>query len=93
MKPEPELPADYVLLVNSKIDKGYGLIMDVAALRPEINFVCISSQSNGGEARTAAVERNLSNIHILPRTDDMDRLYSQAKVVAVPGRLVNFVLK
>jgi ADP-heptose:LPS heptosyltransferase len=85
MKPDPELPADYVLLVNSKIDKGYGLIMDVAALRPEINFVCISSQSNGGEARTAAAERNLSNIHVLPRTDDMDRLYRHAKVVAVPS--------
>jgi len=85
MKPDLDLPSDYVLLVNSKIDKGYGLIMDVAALRPEINFVCISSQSNGGEARTAAEERNLSNIHILPRTDDMDRLYSRAKIVAVPS--------
>ena len=79
------LPADFVLLVNAKIEKGYGLILEVAGRRPDVAFVCIASQSETKEAVDAIKQHGLDNVHIIPRTDDMDRLYRAAKVVAVPS--------
>jgi ADP-heptose:LPS heptosyltransferase len=84
MKPDAPLE-NYVLLVNSKVDKGFGLILDVAALKPDILFVCIASQSDMREPQTAVRQRKLDNVRIIPRTDDMATLYSKARVVAVPS--------
>lgn len=85
MSVDAPLPADFVLLVNAKVEKGYGLILEVAGRRPEIPFVCIASQSDTKEAVDAVKQLGLDNVHIIPRTDDMDRLYRAAKVVAVPS--------
>jgi ADP-heptose:LPS heptosyltransferase len=85
MTPDKSLPRDFVLLVNAKNEKGYGLILDVAALQPQIPFVCIASQSETEEASEAVRVRALTNVHIISRTDDMDSLYRAAKVVAVPS--------
>lgn len=82
---DAQLPAEFVLLVNAKVEKGFDLILEVAGRRPEISFVCIASQSEAREAVDAVKQRGLGNVHIIPRTDDMDRLYRAAKVVAVPS--------
>ena len=76
--------ADFVL-VNTKTDKGYDLILEVAALRPDIPFVCIAAQSGAQEAVNAAVLRGLRNVRLGERADDVSLLYGGAKVVAIPG--------
>lgn len=81
----PELPRDFVLLLNSRPEKGFGLILDVAALLPHQAFVCISNQSSDQEARAQIRARELANITVLPRQDDVAPLYRAAKVVAVPS--------
>jgi len=78
-------PSNYVLLTNAKADKGYSLLLDVARLVPDIPFLAIASQSDIEDARHAA--RNLANVHVVSRVDDMEPVYRGARVVAVPSYL------
>lgn len=79
------LPQDFVLLLNTRSDKGFDLILEVAALLPNQAFVCVAGQSEDGEARDQVVARGLSNVTILPRQNDVAPLYEAAKIVAVPS--------
>jgi glycosyltransferase involved in cell wall biosynthesis/Flp pilus assembly protein TadD len=81
----PAEPDDYVLLVNTRSEKGFDLILDVAALLPDREFRAISSQSSREAAEASIRARGLSNVTILDRVDDVGPLYAKARVVAVPS--------
>lgn len=81
----PPLPRDFILLLNSRPEKGFGLILEVAALLPQQAFVCLSNQSSDQEARAQIRDRGLANVTILPRQDDVAPLYRAALAVAVPS--------
>ena len=82
---ETEMLEDFVLLVNAKAEKGYDLLLDVAALCPAIPFVAIASQSDTAPAQAAADERRLTNVRIIPQTNRIEDLYRAARVVLVPS--------
>jgi len=79
------LPADYVLLANAKPEKGFDLILKVAALLPDVPFLAIASQSPRDEAAQAAEAAGLANVTVIGRTADMAPLYRRARAVAVPS--------
>jgi ADP-heptose:LPS heptosyltransferase len=81
--PVHDLPKDFVLLVNAKAEKGYDLILKVAALRPSIPFVAIASQTELEAAQEEAA--GLENVVIVPQTSQIDALYRRARVVTVPS--------
>lgn len=83
--PGNTLPADFVLLVNAREDKGYDLLLDLAAAKPQINFVAIASQTKSDHAIDLARRRGVVNMTILERTDKIEELYRAAKVVVVPS--------
>lgn len=71
---------NYVLLANSRADKGWHLfLLDIAELLPEQSFVAVASQSDREAALTDVVLCGLRNIQVIDRTDDMDGLYLGAK--------------
>jgi glycosyltransferase involved in cell wall biosynthesis len=84
---EPALPEgrDHVLLANARADKGFDLMLDIAALLPAIRFRAIASQSEGAAARNEIAARGLANVEILPPVEDMAPLYRSARVVLVPS--------
>jgi len=75
----------YVFLANSRVDKGFGLLLDVAALLPRVEFLAIASQSDKSFAANQVRERGLTNVTLLDRVDDMDSLYRHARVALVPS--------
>jgi ADP-heptose:LPS heptosyltransferase len=77
--------SNYVLLANANPDKGYDLILKVAALLPDVPFLVIANQSPLDEAAAAHERAGLSNVTVIPRSDDMDALYRAAAIVAVPS--------
>ncbi|HEX2590794.1 MAG TPA: glycosyltransferase family 9 protein [Rhizomicrobium sp.] len=76
---------DFVLLVNSRDDKGFGHVLAVAKRLPERSFVAIASQTSKEIAEAQIRDLGLSNVTIIDRVDDLDDLYSKARVVAVPS--------
>ena len=84
-EPPAESREDVMLLVNSRSDKGFDLVLDVAGRLPHRRFRAISSQSSKGTAEAAVRDRGLSNVEILDRVDDLGQLYARARIVAVPS--------
>lgn len=76
---------DYVVLLNARADKGFGLILDVAARVPDVPFVAVASQTNQEAALRLVAERRLANVHVIARTDRPDLLYRHALATAVPS--------
>jgi len=76
---------DYVLLVNTKPDKGFDFMIEVAGRLPAVRFVAIASQSDSAEAVESVRASLCQNLTVLPRTDRMDVLYAAAKIVVVPS--------
>ena len=79
------MPSDYVLLTNAKPDKGFDLLLKVAALLPDVPFLVIASQSPRDDAVQACEIAGLANVTVIDRSTDMERVYSGARVVAVPS--------
>lgn len=79
------LPSNYVLLTNAKADKGYDLILKVAALLPEVSFLVIASQSPRDDAVHAYEAAGLANVTVIDRAADMVPIYEGARAVAVPS--------
>jgi len=79
------LPSNYVLLTNAKADKGYDLILKVAALLPDVPFLVLASQSPLEEAAHARDNAGVANVTLLPRVADMDAIYRGAAIVTVPS--------
>lgn len=73
------------LLVNARPDKGFDFILGVAALVPAIPFIAVASQSPLEEAQQAVKSAGLNNVEVIPKVDDIDKLYDQARVVLVPS--------
>lgn len=78
-------PSNYVLLTNAKPDKGYDLILQVAALLPDVSFLVIASQSPLGDAVHAYETAGLKNVTAIDRAADMATIYQGARAVAVPS--------
>jgi ADP-heptose:LPS heptosyltransferase len=87
--PPPVTEADrtggYVLLANARADKGWYLLLDIAARLPDQMFVAIASQSDTDAALAEVAQRGLRNVQILDRTDRMEEMYDGAAVVLVPS--------
>lgn len=79
------LEPGYVLLVNAKAEKGFDLLVEVAAGLPDIRFVAIASQSEGDEARELVRSFKADNVTIIGKTSEIDTLYAAARVVVVPS--------
>ncbi|MFT4539636.1 MAG: tetratricopeptide (TPR) repeat protein/glycosyltransferase involved in cell wall biosynthesis, partial [Planctomycetota bacterium] len=79
------VPQDHALLVNSRVEKGFDLLLELASALPQIPFVAIASQSPIEEARAAIEARGLANVTLLEQVDDMAPLYRSARVVLVPS--------
>ena len=77
--------SNYVLLANTNAEKGYDLILKVAALLPDVPFLVIASQSPLREAVEAYEAAGLRNVTAIGRVDDMDPVYANAAIVAVPS--------
>lgn len=77
--------SNYVLLTNANAEKGYDLILKVAALLPDVPFLVIASQSPLGEAIHAYESAGLTNVTAVGRVADMDRIYRDAAIVVVPS--------
>src|ERR1700733_1447067 len=69
------LPSNYVLLTNTTPDKGYDLILKVAALMPGVQFLVIASQSPLDDAVHAYESAGLPNVTAIGRVDDMAPIY------------------
>ena len=79
--PEP----GFVLLVNAKSEKGFDLLVQVAANLRHVPFVAIASQSDAAEAHDLVRRFAATNVRIIEKTTDMASLYRAAHVVAVPS--------
>jgi ADP-heptose:LPS heptosyltransferase/glycosyltransferase involved in cell wall biosynthesis len=79
---EPE-GREIVLLANARADKGFTLLLALAALCPGWRFVAVASQSSAAQARAAAAP--LPNVEVLERVPDLAPLYARARAVLVPS--------
>lgn len=76
---------DCVLLVNSRPEKGFDILLDVAARCPDFKFVAIASQSAMEQAQVAVQQAGLQNVELLDHVEDMPALYRRAWCVMVPS--------
>lgn len=76
---------DYVLLANCRADKGWSLLLDIAAALPGRQFVAVAGQTDAEAARADVQHRNLFNLTVVERTGEMDTLYRHARLVVVPS--------
>ena len=67
----------YVLLANARADKGWYLLLEIAARLPDQSFVAIASQSDASAALVDVAQRGLRNVQILERTDRMRKMASR----------------
>ncbi|MBY6241529.1 glycosyltransferase family 9 protein [Methylosinus sp. Sm6] len=81
----PESVGDSVLLLNARVDKGFGLLLDIAERLPHRRFVAVASQSSVQLAERWVRLRGLPNVTVLPRTDDVDALYAGCRIVLTPS--------
>lgn len=77
--------SNYVLLTNTTPDKGYDLILKVAALLPDVSFLVIASQSPLADAVQAYENLGLKNVTAIDRVADMTLIYRNARAAAVPS--------
>ncbi|MEI6161588.1 MAG: glycosyltransferase family 9 protein [Roseococcus sp.] len=82
--PAPE-GRDLVLLANARMDKGFGLLLQLAARLPERRFVALATQSDRQAALAAARAASLSNVEVLDRVEEMAPLYARARAVLIPS--------
>jgi ADP-heptose:LPS heptosyltransferase/glycosyltransferase involved in cell wall biosynthesis len=76
---------DLVLLANARMDKGFGLMLRIAALLPQRRFVALATQSDRHAALAAAEQARLANVEVLDRVEEMAHLYARARAVLVPS--------
>jgi glycosyltransferase involved in cell wall biosynthesis len=76
---------DCVLLANARDDKGFGLLLDLAELLPEVRFLALAGQSAPAAARAAVAARGLANVEVAAPVGDMAPLYRRARAVLVPS--------
>ncbi len=76
---------DCVLLANARDDKGFGLLLDLAGLLPEVRFLALAGQSAPAAARAAIAARGLANVEVAAAVGDMAPLYRRARAVLVPS--------
>lgn len=75
----------FVLLANSRFDKGYHLMLEAARLLPDIPFLVTATQSGIEAAEAARLAAGAANVTLRARCDDMAELYAGARAVLVPS--------
>jgi len=76
---------DFVLLTNTRADKGFNFVLDVAKALPNIRFLALASQTSMESAIAAVQECGLKNVEIRGYVENMEELYAKARAVAVPS--------
>lgn len=75
----------YALLLNARPEKGLDMVLAAAPLVPEVEFVCVASQSGIETTKRLVEERGLTNVRVIEKVDNADELYRNARVVLVPS--------
>lgn len=75
----------YVLLLNARPEKGFDMVLELAPRCPDIEFVCVASQSGRDMTERVVESRGLKNIRVIDRVADSSDLYRNARVVLVPS--------
>lgn len=78
-------PGKYVLLMNGRPDKGFGLLLEVARLVPEARFLVVAAQVSRARVEEQVDRAGLENVEIRDWTADTEGLYKEARVVLVPS--------
>lgn len=82
--PRP-VPGESALLLNGRVDKGFGLALQLAVKRPNIPFQVVAAQVARERLEEQIAEAGVKNIEILPWSADTENLYRQARAVLVPS--------
>ena len=83
--PHSGWPRDYILLANARADKGWTILLQIAALLPHRQFLAIANQSDRGAAMADVRRLGLHNVTVVDRTGQMSQVYRGAKLVLVPS--------
>ncbi|NWF83297.1 MAG: glycosyltransferase [Bryobacteraceae bacterium] len=73
----------YVSMVNPCAVKGISIFLALADLMPEVQFAAIPAWGTLSEEIAAMAQR--PNIKLLPRTDNIDTLLAQTRIMLVPS--------
>ena len=79
-RPKPEVPRQYVTLVNPTARKGGDLFVDLARRMPHTPFL-----AQLGRSEPVAGLRSVPNITVRPPGPDLDDLYAETKVLLMPS--------
>jgi ADP-heptose:LPS heptosyltransferase/glycosyltransferase involved in cell wall biosynthesis len=83
--PPVSWPQDYILLANARADKGWAILLSVAARLPHRQFLAIANQSDRGAAMADVRRLGLDNVTVIDRTGQMAQVYKAARLVLVPS--------
>ena len=77
----------YILLVNSDIGKGGELFINIASAMPDYDFLCLGLGAEIIPQNIAINQkmRNIQNIKILEKTDNVSEIYRQTKILLAPS--------
>ena len=73
----------FVTLINPCAYKGISIFMELAMHLPEVQFAAVPSW--GTTKADVAVLNGLPNVQLLEPTTDIDKIYSQTRVLLVPS--------
>ena len=76
---------NFVLLLNSRLEKGFDILLEVAKALPNIPFLAVASQSSIAVSKEQVRRAGLKNVTIIPFVSDTSLLYKKARVVMVPS--------
>lgn len=90
-----ERQREYVLFVNPMLEKGGGLIVQIAMhlekRRPDIRFEVVESRGNWDSlvqfvaGKLGALRPGLNNVLVTPITSDMSPVYARARILLAPA--------
>nr|WP_255608574.1 tetratricopeptide repeat protein [Methylosinus sp. Sm6] len=75
----------YCLLMNGRLDKGFGLMLELAERLPQIDFVVVAAQVAREQVEELIESAGAVNIKIADWTADTATLYRNARAVLVPS--------
>lgn len=77
VKGNGECAREYVTAVNQQIEKGGNVFWEVASRLPDIKFMAVKG------AYGRQIERQLSNVTVIPNTPEIGDVYQQTKILLV----------
>ncbi len=83
--PATSFSKSYVLLMNSRANKGSFFTLQIASMLPSYQFVIVASQSDKEIIFQEVLNRSLKNVSVVDRVEDPSALYRDCKIVLVPS--------